>query len=88
MKEENEESLNASLENSEIDLQRIINPISGLSAAALYEYVPATRLKGMEDWVGESQHYRYYKNETDFPIRVENDYNFLFPEHLKVNRYI
>ncbi|KAJ9581820.1 hypothetical protein L9F63_003889 [Diploptera punctata] len=79
MKETNEEA-----EDLEVDSQRVINPVSGLSAAALYEYVPATRLKGMEDWIGESQHYRYYKTETDFPVHVENDSDFLFPEYLQV----
>lgn len=80
-----EKSLESSLEDAEIDTQRLIDATSGLSAAALYEYVPATRLKGLEDWVVESDHYRYYRKDTDFPVRVEQDSDFIFPGHLQVN---
>jgi hypothetical protein len=46
--------------------------------------MPATHLKGMEDWIEESQHYRYYKN-TDFPVHIEHDHDLIFPDHLQVN---
>ncbi|XP_069700133.1 5-methylcytosine rRNA methyltransferase NSUN4 [Periplaneta americana] len=77
-------SLEVSLKEAELDIERVIDPASGVSASALYEYVPATRLKGMEDWIAESHHYRYYRKDVDFPVRVENEYNLLFPEHLQV----
>ncbi|KDR18203.1 5-methylcytosine rRNA methyltransferase NSUN4 isoform X2 [Zootermopsis nevadensis] len=79
-----EKSLHSSLRDADFDTQRLIDPASGLSAAALYEYVPATRLKGMEDWIVESQHYRYYKKNTDFPVHIESDHDFIFPDHLQV----
>lgn len=47
--------------------------------------MPATRLKGLEDWVVESDHYRYYRRDTDFPVHVEQDNEFIFPGHLQVN---
>ncbi|GFG31356.1 hypothetical protein Cfor_10537, partial [Coptotermes formosanus] len=77
-------SLKSSLKDAEIDTQRLIDPATGLSAAALYEYVPATRLKGLEDWIVESDHYRYYRKDTDFPVHIEQDNDFIFPGHLQV----
>lgn len=79
-----EKSLESSLKDAEIDTQRLIDPASGLSASALYEYVPATRLKGLEDWIVESDHYRYYRKDTDFPVCIEQDNDFIFPGHLQV----
>ena len=49
------------LSNPQIDEQRIIDPDNVIDASTLYEYVPATKLKGMEDYTVESQHYGYYK---------------------------
>lgn len=80
----NKQSLQSSLREAEFDSHRLIDPASGLSAGALYEYVPATRLKGMEDWIVESQHYGYYRKDTDFPVCVESDNDFIFPGHLQV----
>jgi hypothetical protein len=80
-----QKSLQSSLRDAELDFQRLIDPASGLSSGALYEYVPATRLKGMEDWIGESQHYGYYRKDADFPVCIENDNDFIFPGHLQVN---
>ncbi|PNF27737.1 hypothetical protein B7P43_G12799 [Cryptotermes secundus] len=79
-----QKSLQSSLREAEFDSHRLIDPASGLSAGALYEYVPATRLKGMEDWIVESQHYGYYRKDTDFPVCVESDNDFIFPVHLQV----
>ncbi|GBP29490.1 hypothetical protein EVAR_93287_1 [Eumeta japonica] len=44
----------------EIDQSRIIDPSLGLTTESLWQYVPATKLKGMEDWVPESMHFSYY----------------------------
>lgn len=31
----------------------------GISTEALYQYVPATKLKGLDEWVPESLHYSF-----------------------------
>lgn len=56
---------------------------SSYGTAGLYEYIPATKLKGMEDWVFESDHYKYYKAEdSEFPIDIETEGELTIPEHL------
>lgn len=56
---------------------------SSYGTASLYEYIPATKLKGMEDWVFESDHYKYYKAEdSEFPIEIETEMDVTIPEHL------
>nr|CAD7404094.1 unnamed protein product [Timema cristinae] len=77
-------SLQSSLESAEYDTHRLIDPSVGLSASALYEFVPATKLKGMEDFVLESEHYAYYKKDTDFPVHVEKEKKLNFPDHLHI----
>ena len=77
--------MESSLKDAEIDTQGLIDPASGLSASALYEYVTATGLKGLEDWIVESDHYRYFRKDTDFPVCIEQDNDFIFPGHLQVN---
>lgn len=56
------------------------------SASALYDFVPATRLKGMEDYVPESHHYSYYKTDGDFSesVQTEMEDRLIFPEALRV----
>lgn len=81
-------SVTESLKHAEYDLSRIINPVSNLDfSAALYEFVPATKLKGKEDWISEAQHYRYYDNPTSFQVTVEKEYDLHFPEYLNVFCY-
>ncbi|XP_072944998.1 5-cytosine rRNA methyltransferase NSUN4 [Epargyreus clarus] len=77
-------TLDEALEKAEIDESRIIDPSMGISSEALYQYVPATKLKGMEEWVPESLHYSYYSKGKDFPLVIEPETEFSFPEHLKV----
>jgi hypothetical protein len=38
----------------------------------------------MEDWILESQHYNYYKNDTDFSIKIEKEAILNFPQYLNV----
>lgn len=58
------------------DESRIIDPSMGISAEALYQYLPATKLKGMDEWIPESLHYSYYSSKYeilhDFLITYEN----------------
>ncbi|TMW54898.1 hypothetical protein DOY81_000131 [Sarcophaga bullata] len=68
-----------------IDEKRMIDP--DVSTGGLYEFVPATKIKGMEDWIPESEHYRYYQTTTDFPLKIETETNFIFPEHLSLYTY-
>lgn len=68
----------------EYDTSRIISASSGLSVSSLQEFVPATKLKGLDDWVLESDHYNYYTKGADFTIKVEDDDSFSIPKHLKL----
>ncbi|XP_070509200.1 5-methylcytosine rRNA methyltransferase NSUN4 [Chironomus tepperi] len=72
-------------EDSAIDHSRIIDP--NFVQSALYEYVPATRIKGLEDFVPESEHYRYYSSSADFPLKVEMETEFSIPENLQMYTY-
>lgn len=72
-------------EDSAIDYSRIIDP--NFVQSALYEYVPATRIKGLEDFVPESEHYRYYSSSADFPLKVEMETEFSIPENLQMYTY-
>lgn len=73
-------------EDSDIDYRRTIDS-SVVGAAGLHEFIPATKLKGMEDWVPESDHYKYYNSTTDFPLNIEMERDFVFPENLNVFTY-
>lgn len=57
------------------------------ASSILYEYVPATKIKGKEDWIPETQHYRYYESTSEFSIKIEKEYDLNFPEHLQVYCY-
>lgn len=48
---------------AQIDESRVIDPTFGISSEALYQYIPATKLKGMDDWIPESAHYSYYTSK-------------------------
>ncbi|XP_046989018.1 5-methylcytosine rRNA methyltransferase NSUN4 [Schistocerca americana] len=71
-------------ERHQIDNLRIIDPSIGLSAGALQEFVPATQLKGLDDYVPESQHYNYYKDASDFPVVIKSEESLNFPKYLNV----
>lgn len=72
-------------EDSDLDYRRMIDDSVG--AAGLHEYIPATKLKGKEDWVLESDHYNYYNTTTDFPLTVEMETELTFPENLHIFTY-
>lgn len=65
---------------------RIFIDTSDLSSA-LYEFIPATKLKGREDWIPETQHYKYYESTTEFSPKIEKEYELNFPEHLNIYCY-
>ncbi|GAB0094294.1 5-methylcytosine rRNA methyltransferase NSUN4 [Sergentomyia squamirostris] len=68
-----------------INDRRIIDP--EVSEGLLEDFLPATKIKGLEDWVFESDHYKYYKSTTDFPLKIEPQTEFHFPEHLHIFTY-
>lgn len=72
-------------EDSDLDYGRLVDP--DLGNVGLHEFIPATKIKGMEDWVFESDHYRYYSNTTDFPLRIEMDLDFKIPSNLQLYTY-
>ncbi|CAK1586759.1 unnamed protein product [Parnassius mnemosyne] len=81
-------TLDEALEEAEIDQSRLIDPSMGINSEVLYQYIPATKLKGLDEWVPESLHYSYYTSkDKDFPLIVEPETEFRFPEHLKVYTY-
>ncbi|XP_043276499.1 5-methylcytosine rRNA methyltransferase NSUN4 [Venturia canescens] len=66
------------------DHSRIVRSATGITSMTIHEYVPATKIKGLEDWILESSHYNYYDQDNDFSVQVEKDPVLSFPEHLKV----
>lgn len=72
-------------EDAEYDYRRIVD--SSFGESALHEFVPATKLKGMEDWVLESDHYKYYSNTADFPINIRMETELEIPESLNLYTY-
>lgn len=79
-------SLTATIaEDSDLDYRRMVDVNVG--AAGLHEFIPATKLKGMEDWVLESDHYKYYSTTTDFPLTIEMETQLTFPENLHIFTY-
>ncbi|XP_055680875.1 5-methylcytosine rRNA methyltransferase NSUN4 [Lutzomyia longipalpis] len=65
--------------------RRIIDP--EISEGLLEDFMPATRMKGLEDWVFESDHYKYYNKNTDFPLKIEPELELHFPENLHIYTY-
>ncbi|XP_029659923.1 5-methylcytosine rRNA methyltransferase NSUN4 isoform X1 [Formica exsecta] len=75
-------SIESNLNEIMIDENRIVHPNASLSE--LYEFIPATKIKGMNDWILESQHYGYYKEGADFSIKVEKEAILTFPQYLNI----
>ncbi|XP_055920686.1 5-methylcytosine rRNA methyltransferase NSUN4 [Eupeodes corollae] len=71
--------------NTELDTRRIVDTES--DSGGLYDYVPATKIKGMEDWVPESNYYKYYQTTTDFPLKIELETKLAYPDSLCLYTY-
>ncbi|KAF6213189.1 hypothetical protein GE061_010905 [Apolygus lucorum] len=67
---------------------RLIQPDITGSASALYEFVPTSKLKGKEDWVPESEHFRYFSTDDDCPIIREEQSLLEYPSQLKVFTFV
>lgn len=79
-------SLQQSLaEDSHYDLNRMISAEVG--SMGLQEFIPATRIKGMEDYVAESEHYQYYNTGVDFPLKFDVERKFEIPQTLDIYIY-
>jgi len=79
------ESDTASLPPSQAQ-SRLIMPednVLGGGAMALHQYVPTKELKGMEEFVEESQYYQTYKKVASQAITVKPFFRLHFPSHLR-----
>lgn len=72
-------------EDSQYDFNRMISAEVGLMG--LQEFIPATKLKGMEDYIPESDHYKYYNTKVDFPLKFEAERDFKIPQSLDIYVY-
>lgn len=75
-------SLNSMISEAELDYSRIIDPKNSISNEILSEFIPATEIKGKEDFIPEFKHQNFHDvaQYADF----ERQYDLIFPEHLKV----
>lgn len=79
-------SLDQSLkEDAEYDTSRMISAEIGLMG--LQEFIPCTKLKGMSDWISESQYYQSYNPNVNFPLNFEPETSFEFPQTLNIYIY-
>lgn len=62
-------------------VDRIVSP--GQASSALLNFVPTTKLKGMEDWVEEEDQFKYVAPNCDFGVAKERDERLHFPPLLK-----
>lgn len=53
----------------------------------LHEFIPASKIKGMEGYIPESDHYKFYEKQADFSVEIRKEYDINFPEHLNVYCY-
>lgn len=81
MADDSGSSTNTMEHNDEVISERIINP--GSANSALYNFMPATKLKGMEDWVEEDDQFKYLEQNTEFVVDKENDEGLVYPTILK-----
>lgn len=55
--------------------------------AGFYNYVPGTQIKGMEDWIPESNYYKYYQATGDFPLKIELERELAYPDNICLYTY-
>ncbi|VEN49060.1 unnamed protein product [Callosobruchus maculatus] len=80
-------SLASSLEKAKYDTRRLIDLKDPLSTETLHEFLPATEIKGKEDFIPESTHYKLYDQQTNFAVKMEKEYDIPFPDHLNIYCY-
>ncbi|XP_034250355.1 5-methylcytosine rRNA methyltransferase NSUN4 [Thrips palmi] len=81
--------LSETLKTADYDKSRLIapGPLASEMSASLYDFVPATKLKGMDDYIPESAHYSYYKESPEAPIEIEPEDDIHFPHLLDIFAY-
>jgi len=67
--------------NDQVISERIIRP--GSANSALHNFMPATKLKGMEDYVEEEDQFKYLEQDNEFVVHKENDERLVYPKILK-----
>ncbi|KRT78803.1 hypothetical protein AMK59_7427 [Oryctes borbonicus] len=78
-------SLEHSLSQAEIDFTRVISS-QNASSISLTEFMPATKLKGKEDWIPEPTYSENFNNCEISPT-MSKEYDLSFPEHLNAYCY-
>lgn len=79
-------SLQASLESAELDSRRLIDTKeNALALEILNEFIPATKLKGKEDFIPESTYYKMFDSTSSF--HTQKEYDIHFPENLNIYCY-
>lgn len=80
-------SLESSLKQAEIDMSRLIDTDDPTAYnSSLFEFLPATKIKGMEDYITESSHYGYY-DVSELNVPIEREYELNFPNKLNIYSY-
>ena len=69
------------MNDEDVFSERVIRP--GNANSALYNFMPATKLKGMEDWVEEDDQFKYLEQSSEFTADIVNDDTLLYPPILK-----
>lgn len=59
--EESMTSMNTDKALSKINYNRLILPNSNSSDANLHEFVPVTKLRGLDEYISESEYFKYYQ---------------------------
>ncbi|CAL4070673.1 unnamed protein product, partial [Meganyctiphanes norvegica] len=77
-----------SREETSMDLtNRVIVPTQfGTEASVMHDYIPSSKLKGLEDWIEETDVFtEVYQGDDEIGLKVERQKDLLtFPEMLKV----
>lgn len=68
----------------QLNSNRLVDINDALSTEILHEFVPATKIKGKEDFVSEASQYNFYDANSEVGVKIEKQYDFNFPEHLKI----
>lgn len=68
-------------ENDVFSADRVIQPGN---SSSLYNFIPATKMKGMEDFVEENDQLKYYEESSEFKPTISCEDEIDFPSLLKV----
>lgn len=75
-------------DEASLDLtNRVINPTqSGTEATVMHDYIPSNKLKGLEEWIEETDVFtEVYQGDNEIGLKIERQKELLsFPEMLKI----